>query len=192
VKAFDVRLPIIAKQAGVRTHHVFFTFHAMREMGALFCHQTVCDWTGLEPHHVTAIVDGLSSAKALPKEPAKSRATRLTRDFAIPETWAVWTKQNLRWSDDDVKDEAATFVNYWAAKPDGAKLDWLATWQNWCKRSKRVVGEAARVVTIEQQREAMIRTAAFYRRTGRTNEADQIEREMARPIGDVVRFALTE
>ena len=30
------------------------------------------------------------------------------------------------------------FADHWRAKPgkDGAKLDWRATWRNWCRREK--------------------------------------------------------
>jgi hypothetical protein len=38
----------------------------------------------------------------------------------------------------NVQDVAAGFRDYWHAKPgkDGAKLDWSATWRNWCRREK--------------------------------------------------------
>jgi hypothetical protein len=176
MKAFDARLPIIAKQAGVRTHHVFFTFHAMREMGPLFNHATVCSWTGLELRHVAAIVDGLSKAKALPKQPVRATATRLTRDFIIPHEWIEWTKDNLRWPEKDIRDEAQTFVNYWVSKPDGAKMDWLATWQNWCKRSRRVATEpVAQEWTPERKAEYAARLSGG-----------------AKPIGAVINFQVKD
>ena len=34
-------------------------------------------------------------------------------------------------------DEVSAFKDYWLAKPkDNTKLDWSATWRNWCRRAK--------------------------------------------------------
>jgi hypothetical protein len=38
-----------------------------------------------------------------------------------------------------IADTAASFRDYWCGKPgaDAKKLDWLATWRNWCRREFR-------------------------------------------------------
>jgi hypothetical protein len=39
----------------------------------------------------------------------------------------------------EIADTAASFRDYWCGKPgaDAKKLDWLATWRNWCRREFR-------------------------------------------------------
>lgn len=71
------------------------------------------------------------------------RASRLSSDFVVPQDWLRWAAEDRRWSCEDVLTEAASFVDYWSAKAgrDGAKLDWQATWRNWCRNSRRPIGE---------------------------------------------------
>lgn len=40
-----------------------------------------------------------------------------------------------QWTPDKVRLEGSKFGDHWIAKPgaDAAKLDWLATWRNWCR-----------------------------------------------------------
>lgn len=44
---------------------------------------------------------------------------------------------------EQVRTEAAKFADYWHAKAgrDAAKLDWSATWRNWCRKA---IEDAAR------------------------------------------------
>jgi hypothetical protein len=73
------------------------------------------------------------------------RATRLKADFTLPSDWRAWAISDRGWSRADVDEEAACFTDFWHAKAgrDGAKLDWLATWRNWCRNSKRMKGVGA-------------------------------------------------
>lgn len=71
-----------------------------------------------------------SAAKAAP-----ARGTRLPEDWTLPKAWGEWAQQAYpHWDADTVRLIAAKFGNHWkAATGKGAtKLDWLATWQNWC------------------------------------------------------------
>lgn len=74
---------------------------------------------------------------------AQSRGTRLPAGWTLPRPWGLWTLENLAgWSDDRVRLEAAKFADFWAAKSgkDATKVDWLATWRNWCRNAKPPAG----------------------------------------------------
>ena len=71
-----------------------------------------------------------SAAKASP-----ARGTRLPEGWQLPKAWGVWAQESYpHWSPDTVRLIAEKFRNHWKATSGkaGTKLDWLATWQNWC------------------------------------------------------------
>ncbi|WP_164844634.1 DUF1376 domain-containing protein [Brucella pituitosa] len=64
--------------------------------------------------------------------PAKAkRGSRLPDDFMADISEAV----RLGLSEQDAHHEADKFRDYWNSQPGqrGVKLDWLATWRNWCR-----------------------------------------------------------
>lgn len=67
------------------------------------------------------------------------RAKRLPAGFAVPADWQAWARSDRGWAASDVGEEAAKFADYWSAKSgsDATKLDWEATWRNWCRNSRR-------------------------------------------------------
>lgn len=66
--------------------------------------------------------------------------TRLPADWTLPEEWREFASKDMHWSEADITSEAEEFRDYWLGKPgkDGRKADWLATWRNWIRRSRRV------------------------------------------------------
>lgn len=76
------------------------------------------------------------------------RANRLPADFVVPSDWLTWSVADRGWSRSDAEAEAATFVDYWHAKSgrDATKLDWQATWRNWCRNSRRATHSALQPV----------------------------------------------
>lgn len=70
---------------------------------------------------------------------AAQRANRLPSDFSVPTDWLAWARADRGWSYTDTTEEAAAFVDYWHAKSgrDATKLNWQATWRNWCRGSRR-------------------------------------------------------
>lgn len=72
-----------------------------------------------------------------PAVPSK-RASRLPDDWELPDDWAEWTRVEMGWVRADIASEACRFRDFWVAKPgkDGTKLDWQATWRNWCRNSR--------------------------------------------------------
>jgi Helix-turn-helix domain len=106
-----------------------------------------------------------------PKEEPKgnpqgaSRGKRLAADWVLPKSWGEWAKEQCpQWTDEQVRRVALMFRNYWTAKSgkDACKLDWLATWQNWClKEAPAASGMGAnRQESLEQtNREVAMRLA---------------------------------
>ncbi len=71
------------------------------------------------------------------------KGTRLPEDFEMPGDWIAWAqKEKPDWCGADFVSEVESFCDFWHAKAgkDGAKLDWLATWRNWVRNSRRVTG----------------------------------------------------
>jgi hypothetical protein len=69
-----------------------------------------------------------------------TRATRCPPDFEpSPEPEAE--------AGIDRRTELLNFRDYWTAKPgkDGLKLDWQATWRNWCRKAHRKPADVARM-----------------------------------------------
>lgn len=66
------------------------------------------------------------------------KAKRLSPEWSLPKLWGEWTIDELGWTDGQVRAEADKFKDFWIAKAgkDGTKLDWSATWRNWCRNAK--------------------------------------------------------
>jgi hypothetical protein len=70
-------------------------------------------------------------------KPTAKRGNRLAPDWQLPDDWRMWARTNFPASTDaQVTDQAEQFRDYWIAKPGAQanKLDWEATWRNWCRR----------------------------------------------------------
>jgi hypothetical protein len=75
------------------------------------------------------------STDPLPKRQVL-RGTRLAATWTLPKAWAKWAlHQQPSWTADHVRFVADKFRDHWAALPGqrGVKVDWLATWRNWCR-----------------------------------------------------------
>lgn len=67
--------------------------------------------------------------------PATPRGKRIADDWVLPRIWGAWAIAKYpHWTADIVRAIATTFHNHWKAKTgrDATKVDWQATWQNWC------------------------------------------------------------
>lgn len=70
------------------------------------------------------------------KPKAAPRGARLQPDWALPSDWFDWTRINFAQATPDlIRLEAEKFADYWHAKSgqQASKLDWQATWRNWCR-----------------------------------------------------------
>jgi len=62
--------------------------------------------------------------------PKRKRGSRIADNWK-PDTEAA---REIGLTESEVRQEARKFVDYWIAAPNGVKLDWDATWRNWCRR----------------------------------------------------------
>ncbi len=68
--------------------------------------------------------------------PPPKRAQRLPEGWKLPQAWGQWALTEYpAWTPEVVRTEAERFADHWHAKAgkDGVKLDWQATWRNWCR-----------------------------------------------------------
>ena len=75
------------------------------------------------------------------EKPQQRRGTRLPPDFQVLREWkdeGRRIREALGMPPIDLDAEAAAFVDFWHAKAgkDGCKLDWRATWRNWCRNAR--------------------------------------------------------
>ncbi len=80
------------------------------------------------------------SLVALPKTapPKEVRGFRLPDDWVLTKALGQWAIDNFDVTPAKVRDQAAAFKDFWTSKPGaaGRKLDWPATWRNWCRNAK--------------------------------------------------------
>lgn len=78
------------------------------------------------------------------QERAPPKGSRLPSDWEPSQELVDWARQER--PDVDLQKEAATFRDYWTAKPgkDGVKLDWSATWRIWIRKANGPPRGAAR------------------------------------------------
>jgi len=75
---------------------------------------------------------------------APTRGYRLPNDWVLPKPWGEWALEEFKtWTPDVVRVEADKFRDFWCAKAgrEAAKVDWLATWRNWCRNAKPVIDQ---------------------------------------------------
>jgi hypothetical protein len=75
-----------------------------------------------------------SAADAAPKPTRGTRLAKQAEAWSLPKAWGEWALEKYPvWTREKVLLEAGKFANHWCSKTrDATKLDWLATWQNWC------------------------------------------------------------
>jgi uncharacterized protein YdaU (DUF1376 family) len=72
-----------------------------------------------------------------PNRKTAKRGSRLPDDWTLPDGWRDWATKTLDMPARIVAVEADKFRDYWTAKAgkDATKVDWEATWRNWCRNS---------------------------------------------------------
>jgi len=91
--------------------------------------------TPSQEHGPSESVADSSSAKPAARA-APTRGHRLPADWVLPKDWGDWALAEYpQWTAQKVRREGASFRDHWMAKSgkDAVKLDWLATWRNWCR-----------------------------------------------------------
>ena len=85
-----------------------------------------------------AVVGAAKAAPPAADAPA-TRGHRLPLPWALPKAWGDWALAEFpAWSPEAVRNEANKFRDFWVGKTgkDATKLDWEATWRNWCRNAK--------------------------------------------------------
>lgn len=74
------------------------------------------------------------------------RGSRLPADWTLPSDLRAWAQINFSSDDAAIDLEADRFRDFWIAKPGsaGCKLDWHATWRNWCRNVRQPATMVAR------------------------------------------------
>jgi hypothetical protein len=156
----------------------------MKAMGAGFHVEAFATFAGLETKHVDAILAALATHKAMPKHTATvQRGARLAADWSPPSEWVEWAREERFWTVDDATQEAISFGDYWhsVSGQNAVKTDWLATWRNWVRRSRRPNGDkspAAQSLTPERVIDQLRKRIALYERMGRGSETMDMRREL--------------
>lgn len=74
----------------------------------------------------------------------EAQGTRLPKDWVLTRKWAMWALEDPavnkagQWTEEHLRLQADKFRDHWHAKSgkDARKVDWLATWRNWCRDPK--------------------------------------------------------
>lgn len=132
---------------------------------------------------LSQVEDKLDSPPSGPPKPKAEpkRGKRLAADWQLPDEWRDWTKINfVHASDAQILLEADKFRDFWHAKAGqgAAKLDWQATWRNWCRTAFAVRPSAQPINTgraswDEQRAKRQADTRALMERMGLTSGAMQ-------------------
>ena len=89
-----------------------------------------------EDKNLSTTTEVIAAAKA----PAQRKGKRLPDDWKLPRAWGQWAVEDRRWPPEKIRLEGEKFSDYWRAKSgkDAAKLDWEATWRNWCRNANTI------------------------------------------------------
>jgi hypothetical protein len=145
-------------------------FPAGKEVSSLpaGCSNTTLLTTTVET--VTSVVRASPSAPPNTPVAAQKRATRLPDDWKLPQAWGEWALEHFDVNASQVREQAERFRDHWHAKcgKDASKIDWLATWRNWCSSSftgwKRKKVDAAHAPNLVDRAELGFSAGAKIRR----------------------------
>jgi len=73
--------------------------------------------------------------------PKTATGSRLSVDWFLPSDWGNWSVSQGMMVD-QIRTEADRFRDYWVSVPGakGRKVDWEATWRNWCRKAMETKG----------------------------------------------------
>lgn len=98
----------------------------------------------------------------LGKKPTKG--TRLAADWIPDVEDCQFCVEELGWTIERIRDEAAKFRDYWTEQPGskGVKIRWHGTWRNWCRRSNERPSTARKPgrATEGERRNALLASVA--------------------------------
>jgi hypothetical protein len=105
-----------------------------------------------------------------------ARGTRLPTGWVLPLPWGHWAMTECGFDEHRVREIAVTFADYWhaVAGAKGVKLDWLATWRNWCRKERDYIaqGNGHRANGAAYDERSRDRKQAFAELTGEASGDD--------------------
>ena len=134
--------------------------------------------------HTTSPIEGASKGlQALspasgtePHADKAARGARLPDGWILPMTWGQWAMSECGFDAHQVREIAVTFADYWhaVAGAKGVKLDWLATWRNWCRKERDYIaqGNGHRANGAAYDERSRDRKQAFAELTGEASGDD--------------------
>ena len=93
-----------------------------------------------------------------PTAPATRTGKRLDPLWMLPKAWGDWAMQKFpNLTEREVADEAERFRDYWISIPGakGRKIDWAATWRNWCRQGFAQGIRSKKLSTAEHNQRAV-------------------------------------
>lgn len=127
-------------------------------------------------------VINLGLVAVLEKKPP--RATRIPDFETIPEIWVSEAKKiNPTWTDQKASNVFDWFRDYWKSKAGAGatKLDWLATWRNWCRKEPSMSGSGPPAKFLSAgERESQAGRAAIANWLARDEDLSAINGEVMR------------
>ena len=82
---------------------------------------------------------GVGAAAPPAADAPATKGSRLSTSWALPKAWGEWALAEFpSWTPEAVRNEANKFRDFWVGKSgkDATKVDWEATWRNWCRNAK--------------------------------------------------------
>lgn len=81
---------------------------------------------------------GVSAKPPSPKKSIIKKGSRISEDWELSDEWGDWSSEEFGWSTEKIITTAEQFKDYWlsASGQKGVKLDWYATWRNWCRKQQ--------------------------------------------------------
>lgn len=99
---------------------------------------------GLESNNSSRVessstVENNNNPQPRAKRSAADRGSRLPVDWTLPTEWGRWAVETFDVRPSQVRAEAVRFRDYWhgVAGQNARKVDWFATWRNWCGNERR-------------------------------------------------------
>ena len=100
--------------------------------------------SAVSPNSLSPVLEERPSLETVSTPPAeagnrapaalRARGSRFDPAGGLPDDWRAWCAENR--PDLDPRGTFDSFSDFWTARPGqaGVKLDWFATWRNWCRK----------------------------------------------------------
>lgn len=86
----------------------------------------------------TPILDASADLKPPATKTVVAKGSRFSLS-ELPLEWKEWSMSDRGWDEDHCQTTFAIFSDFWSSKTgrDATKLNWFATWRNWCRNERQ-------------------------------------------------------